>query len=93
MKPKAGENNKRVIDGKPHTFDWNTKLWTADQAPAAAPAATPPAAVNLAASTQSAEPSEEKQQALFQQANLLKRVQGDLSDLASIQSAFYDSHL
>ena len=97
MKPKAGENNKRVIDGKPHTFDWNTKHWTADQAPAPAPApapaATPPAAVHLAAGTQSAEPSEEKQQALFQQANLLKRVQGDLSDLASIQSAFYDSHL
>jgi hypothetical protein len=84
-----------VIAGKPHTFDWDTKRWSPDQAPAAAPApsATPPAAVHFVEGKPTAEPSEDKQSALFQQANLLKRVQGDLSDLASIQSAFYDMHL
>jgi hypothetical protein len=79
-----------VISGKPHTFDWDMKRWSPDQAPAAAaaPSATPPAAVHFAEGKPTAEPLEDKQSALFQQANLLKRVQGDLSDLASIQSAF-----
>jgi hypothetical protein len=95
MRPRSGEKNKRVIDGKPHTFNWGTKLWSMDQAPAAgaAPPATTPnvTGVNFAEGTKPPADAEEKQQALFQQANLLKRVQGDLSDLASIQTAFFDS--
>jgi hypothetical protein len=78
-----------VIAGKPHTFDWETKCWS----PHPAPSANRPAAVIFLEGKQSAEPSEDKQSALFQQANLFKRVQVDLSDLVSIQSAFHDLHL
>jgi hypothetical protein len=84
----ARENNKRVINGKPHNFDWDTKRWSPNQAPVVAPA---PAAVHFVAIFRTFRRC--KQQVLFQQANLLKQVQGDLSDLASIQSAFYYLHL
>jgi hypothetical protein len=60
-----------VIAGKPHTFDWDTKSWLPDQASAPAPA-TPPAAVHFAEGKPTAEASEDKWSALFQQANLLK---------------------
>jgi hypothetical protein len=84
------------MDEKLHTFDWETKRWSTEQQLVVAPAplsATPPAAVHFAEGTQSAEPSENKQSAMFEQVNLLKQVQGDLSDLASIQSAFYAMNL
>ena len=95
-RPRSDENNKRIIDGHPHTFHEDNQHWSMDQeqAPAAAPV-TPPNAVHFAAGTADRTPtagqSDEHQQALFQQATLLKRVQGDLSDLASIQSSFFDS--
>ena len=49
--PEASENNRRVIDGKPHTFNTTRKRWVPDQANTATPASADEPTVATTTST------------------------------------------
>ena len=84
--PEASENNRRVIDGKPHTFNTTRKRWFPDQANTASDASTVQTDTSSLTSA-SGTPAAASQPSPVEQANFRRQLETMQQHMAAMASS------